>query len=194
MANKTTRAITEEEYKSIITTIRTGFVLPSGQRVRPNEKVAFALTLEANLGMRISDILELRLKDFIYENGKHRLNIIEKKTGKKRTFSVPIQVYSYIQKYALDNGIKPTQRLCELTPRTIQNHLALTCEYLGIEGNVSSHSFRKYYATSIYNQTGSLLIIQRLLQHSSLQVTSKYLNVESREVEQAIQNHICLPA
>ena len=113
---------------------------------------------------------------------------------KKRTFSVPIQVYSYIQKYAIENEIKPTQRLCELTPRSIQNHLAQTSEYLGLEGAVSSHSFRKYYATSIYNQTGSLLIIQRLLQHSSLQVTSKYLSVESKEVEQAIQNHICLPA
>lgn len=194
MANKTTRAITEEEYKIIITTIRSGFVLPSGQRVRPNEKVAFALTLEANLGMRISDILDLKLKDIVFENGKHRLNVIEEKTKKKRTFTVPLEVYSYIQAYAYKNEIKPTQRLCELTPRTIQNHLALTCEYLGIDGAVSSHSFRKYYATSIFNQTGSLLIIQRLLQHSSLQVTSKYLNVESKEVEQAIQNHICLPA
>ena len=194
MANKTTRAITEEEYKNIITTIRTGFVLPSGQRVRPNEKVAFALTLEANLGVRISDCLYLRMSNFVKENGKYRLDYIEQKTKKRRTFTVPTEIYAYIYEYAYKNEIKPTQRLCELTSRTIQNHLALTCEYLGIEGNVSSHSFRKFYATSIYNNTGSLLVVQRLLQHSSLQVTSKYLNVESREVEQAIQNHICLPA
>ena len=53
--NKKTLALTEEQYKEIIDTIRTGFLSS-----RPNQRIATALVLEANLGLRISDILQLR--------------------------------------------------------------------------------------------------------------------------------------
>ena len=47
--NKKTIAITAEQYKTIIATMKQGF---SG--CRPNERIATALILEANLGLRIS--------------------------------------------------------------------------------------------------------------------------------------------
>lgn len=50
--NKKTRALTQEQYEEIIKTMQEGF---SG--TRPNERVATALVIEANLGIRISDIL-----------------------------------------------------------------------------------------------------------------------------------------
>ena len=53
--NKKTKALTTEQYKEIIQTMREGF---SG--CRPNERTATALVLEGNLGLRISDILQLR--------------------------------------------------------------------------------------------------------------------------------------
>ena len=59
--NKKTRALTEEQYRKIITTINEGFVTAAGERVKPNSRIATALTLEANLGLRISDILHLTI-------------------------------------------------------------------------------------------------------------------------------------
>ena len=58
MPNKRTVALTVEQYKNIIQTMKEGF---SG--CRPNHRIATALMLEANLGLRISDILRLRLCD-----------------------------------------------------------------------------------------------------------------------------------
>ena len=52
--NKKTVALTTEQYKEIITTMQSGF---SG--FRPNPRIAMALQLEANLGLRISDIVKL---------------------------------------------------------------------------------------------------------------------------------------
>ena len=104
MANKKTRAINKEEFEKIISTIRTGFVLPDGDRVRPNERVAVALTLQANLGLRIGDIVHLRLADIIFEGGRYHLDIVEQKTGKSRTFTVPAEVYIYLQNYAINKG------------------------------------------------------------------------------------------
>ena len=51
--NKKTKALTTEQYKEIIQTMKEGFC-----GCRPNERIATALVLEGNLGLRISDIVK----------------------------------------------------------------------------------------------------------------------------------------
>ena len=75
--NKKTVALTTDHYKEIITYMKKGFC-----GCRPNERIATALMLEANLGIRISGILKLRLADIVRDGDRYRLSIIEKKTGK----------------------------------------------------------------------------------------------------------------
>lgn len=193
MANFRTRAVSTEEFKLIIDTIRTGFVLPDGKRVKSNERIATALILQANLGVRCGDIVKMRLADIILENGRYHLAITEEKTQKMRNFTVPAEIYIFIQNYALRRSIKPTQRLFDLSVRTIQNHLQLTCEYLGIHG-VSTHSFRKFFAQKIYeNNNYDIVLVKELLQHSSVAITQRYVGVGSKRIEDALRNHIVLP-
>ena len=80
--NKKTTALTTEQYKNIITSMKEG----SGF-FRPNERVAAALVLEGNLGLRISDIVKLRPCDIVNDGGRFRLSIVEQKTGKERVFT-----------------------------------------------------------------------------------------------------------
>ena len=75
MANKTTVALTQEQLKEIIETMRSG-----GAGFRPNDRIAACLILEANLGLRIEDILQLRLADFLKDGTNYRINIVEQKT------------------------------------------------------------------------------------------------------------------
>ena len=89
--NKTTVALSKRRYKEIIKTMKEG-----GTGFRPNTKIATALVLEANLGLRIEDILSLKLGDIIADGNRYRLNIVEKKTGKKRVFTVPKPIYKYL--------------------------------------------------------------------------------------------------
>ena len=190
--NKKTVALTEIQYKNIIKTIRTGFVCSDGHVVKPNQRIATALSLEANLGLRISDILQLRLSVIIHDGNRYRLNIVEKKTKKKREFTVPIEIYSYIQNYALENGINPAAKLFDMSERTVQNHLQLVCNYLGYE-NISTHSFRKYFATSIYeNNNYNIELVRVLLQHSSVVTSQRYIGLQRKEIENALQKHIKL--
>lgn len=194
MSNFKTRAVTEVEYKNIITALRTGFILPSNQHIRPNEKVAVALTLEANMGMRINDILHLKLSDIKRNGGRYHLNVKEEKTGKLRTFMVPVEIYAFIQQYAIDKGIKPNQRLFDITTRAVQNSLKLACKYLEIDG-VSTHSFRKFFAQMIYDANdNNIELVRELLQHSSIAVTQHYIGVDSKIIEKALQKHVFLPA
>ena len=182
--NKKTKALTTEQYKEIIQTMKEGFC-----GCRPNERIATALVLEGNLGLRISDIVKLRPCDIVRDGDRLRLEIVEQKTGKRRIFTVPLIIAQYIENYCLRNGIRSDERIFPITERAIQKQLAIVCDYLGFEG-ISTHSFRKWYATEIYNNNGyDIALVQRLLQHSSAAVTQRYIGIESQRIEQAIERH-----
>ena len=70
--NKKTVALTTAQYKEIIQTMKQGFC-----GCRPNERIATALMLEANLGIRISDILKLRLADIVRDGDRYRLSMLQ---------------------------------------------------------------------------------------------------------------------
>ena len=185
--NKKTKALTTEQYKEIIQTMKEGFC-----GCRPNERVATALVLEGNLGLRISDIVKLRLCDIVLDGDRYRLEIVEQKTGKRRIFTVPLVIQQYIENYCLRNGLRRDERIFPLTERAIQKQLKIVCDYLGFEG-ISTHSFRKWYATEIYKNSGyDIALVQRLLQHSSAATTQRYIGMEPQRIEAAIQGHTTL--
>ena len=182
--NKKTKALTTEQYKEIIQTMKEGFC-----GCRPNERVATALVLEGNLGLRISDIVKLRLCDIVLDGDRYRLEIVEQKTGKSRVFTVPLVIQQYIENYCLRNGIRRDERIFPLTERAIQKQLKIVCDYMGFEG-ISTHSFRKWYATEIYKNSGyDIALVQRLLQHSSAATTQRYIGMEPQRIEAAIEGH-----
>ena len=192
MANKQTVALTVEQYYKIITAIQNGFVAEDGRRVRPNDRIATILVLEANIFMRISDILQMRLSSIIRDGDRYRLDIIEKKTKKKRQFTIPAEIYTFIQEYAINRGLKKDDLLFDITARQVQKHIQLVVNYLGIEGDISTHSFRKMGATEVYKHEKDIFIIKELLQHSSIQTSEKYINIRREAVDRAIAIHILL--
>jgi len=188
LANKTTIALTREQFEEIITTMRTG-----GAGFRRNDKIATALILEANLGIRIGDILKLTPKSIIKDGNRYRLNIIEEKTEKKRYFTVPNEIYTFIKEYCVRHKINPDERLFPFTERNVQKYLAKVMDYLEYE-NVGTHSFRKFFATDILEKNNyNIVLVQQLLQHSSPSTTQRYIGITSEQMENALKGHIALP-
>ena len=93
--NKRTRAIDEDTYKLIIATMKNGFV-HEGVQYKPNERIATVLVLEYNLGLRVGDILQLKVDNFVKDGSRYRIDIYEQKTGKYRNFTVPNEVYQFV--------------------------------------------------------------------------------------------------
>ena len=190
--NKKTIALDKEQYKQIITAIRTGFTTPDGYTFKPTNRLATVLVLQANLGLRLSDILHLHICDIVKDAGRYRLDIVEQKTGKSRTFTIVPELHSYMLQYAADNGINSKAKLFDITERAVQKQLKIVCDHLGLE-NISTHSFRKFYATEIYKNNGyDIELVRHLLQHSSAIITQRYIGIQPAKIEQAIQSHICL--
>ena len=189
--NKRTIALDKEQYNLIISTIRNGFSY-NDSVFCPNDRLATLLVVQANLGVRVSDILKLTLSDIIKESGRYRLDIVEQITGKERNFTVPNQLYDYLVEYATQNKIGSQARLFPICERAVQKQLKIVADYLGLPG-ISTHSFRKFYATSIYLENDyDIELVRHLLQHSSSTVTQRYIGISTARVEQSINKHVCL--
>ena len=79
-----------------------------------------------------------------------------------------------------------------IAKRQIQKHLKLVCVFLGYKG-ISTHSFRKFFTTEIYKANGyNVALVQKLLQHSSTAVTQRYIGIQQKELEAAIENYLYL--
>ena len=191
--NKKCRPLEKEEYEKIIETITFGFEDEKGKCYGRKQTAAVLITM-ANSGLRINDALSIRLCDFAKDGNRYHFNNFrEQKTKKTRPFTIAPEVYTFLQTYALENGIKPDSRLFNISSRGVSKHLKRVCEYLGYE-RVGTHSFRKFFATSIYNNNGyNIELVRFLLNHSSITCSQAYLGVSPQIVEKALLNHIYIP-
>jgi integrase len=179
-----TRPLEIEEYRNIIESFLNGFTNRDGSIFRPNKQIALALQLQASLGLRIGDVLNLRVNSF--KNGK--LEIREDKTDKLQYREINANVYNYIKDYAIDNTLAQTDKLFKIKVRAVQKQLKLITDYLGLD-NISTHSFRKLYATTVYESNQhNLELVKELLNHTSIATTQRYIRVSQQAINQASAN------
>lgn len=185
MGAYTTRVIEEDEYRRLLDTLRNGYEY-AGIRHRPNEKMADILNVEANLGIRLSDVLRLTPASFGWDGESWVLDIREKKTSKKRHFVVPKPIKAYIDTLAV--GKAENERIFRVSEDAVQLAVRNAAAYLGLH-NVSTHSCRKMMAMKIYLASGKdLALTCDFLQHSSPAITQRYLNRSSQVMESAIEH------
>lgn len=175
---------TEEQYEEIIKVLWNGSC--SGL-VRRNRVCAIILQTEANTGLRIGDVMRLRLCDIIYDNGRYRFHLTEHKTKKKRIFTVPTPVYNMLYRYAKANNIGNDELLFKMTIRNVQKKLDQVTDYLGYR-YISSHSFRKRFAIRAYESSNfDVNLVRTLLNHSDTATTIKYLGVSDDRIEKILK-------
>ncbi|KSV57754.1 tyrosine-type recombinase/integrase [Acetivibrio ethanolgignens] len=185
--NKRCVALSDEQYRESIRLLREGFVL-EGKIIKPNPRIATVAVLQASLGLRLGDVLQLNMGSFIKESGRWKLNIKEQKTGKVRDFTVPVEVYSFIQDYAINMGISAQAKLFDISERQVERHLNKVFSKMELPlRNYGSHSYRKYFASRIYLENEmNIELVRVLLQHSSVAVTQRYIGLSQKTVEDAL--------
>ena len=177
-----TIACTDEQYKEIIELLWNGTGI-----IRRNRTVAIILQTEANTGLRIGDVLKLRLNDIIRDGERYRFYMREHKTGKLRTFTVPDQCYRMLERYAKANDISPEDPLFKMTVRNVQSRLTTVTDYLGYK-YIGTHSFRKYAATRLYKISGyDIEMVRKFLQHSSSATTMRYIGLQDERFEKCLR-------
>lgn len=188
MGQYTTQALSEQDYYRVLETLENGFIANDGTKVKSCEWIAAALKLEANLGMRISDILQFKLSDIVKTDYGMKLHVIEQKTGKLQNYAVSKQIYDFIRLYCIDHNIDADTVIFKHTTREVQKKLKQCADYLGMK-NVSTHSFRKLFATKMYyDNDKDIVLVQRLLNHSSSTTTQRYIGISEERINKATEN------
>lgn len=191
MGRYETVTITREQVKDIVTTVREGYTDYSGVKHRPNTQLATILILEANLGCRIGDIMNLTTDSIIDDGGIYKLNIIEQKTGKRRNFIVPKPVKAFIDSYINESGIYRGP-LFDIKAPAVWKQLRAVTAYLGLE-NTSTHSLRKMAANTLFEASGhDIEVVREFLNHSSVKITQTYIKRSPEQMERAINKMVYL--
>ena len=160
-----------------------------------NYKFSLLFALGTFLGLRISDLLNLKWSDILNVD---TLTIIEKKTKKQRTIKINEQLQKHI--LACYREIKPLSSKDDIfksqkgTVYSVQRINVIFKEIrvkynLKIK-NFSTHSMRKTFGRQVYNNAGSnaelaLVKLSELFNHSDVRTTRKYLGLRSEELMEA---------
>ena len=146
----------------------------------PNLKHRIILSLLYSSGLRISELLKLRLEDIDFKayrihviNGKHRVTryvILSKLMAKG--------LKAYISHYTLGEYlISGYENKKPYSPSSVTKVLDRTLSNAKIKKHITVHSLRHSFAVHFLEQGGNILQLKSQLGHSSLQSTLTYLRV-----------------
>src|SRR5207247_1574088 len=63
-----------------------------------------------------------------------------------------------------------------LSTRVIESMIRQRVKKLGINKHITPHSFRRSFATNLYNKCKKLTTVQKLLGHSNINTTANYIH------------------
>lgn len=140
-------------------------------------------------GLRISDILKLRVRD-VY--GRQYINIREMKTGKQRRFEINPPLARALNTYC--EGRRPEEYLIKsrerdnkpITRSMAYKILQDAAEQFGLE-SIGTHSMRKTFGYHFYIQTKDVVTLMKIFNHSSQLMTLRYIGIEEEQVNEAIK-------
>lgn len=77
----------------------------------------------------------------------------------------------------------------DISEREVQRHLNLAIQKMGLPvRSYGSHGSRKLFATKIYVDSNyNIALVQKLLQHSSPNVTQRYIGIQQKDIEEALE-------
>ena len=145
-------------------------------------------TVGINTGLRISDILPLKVSDV---RGSHII-IKEKKTGKNKRFKINVPLRAELDKYTAnmsdDDYLFPSRKGDKPISRTqayrILNDVA---EALGVP-EIGTHTLRKTFGYWHYKKFKDVVILQKIFNHSAPSVTLSYIGITADIVDDTIDN------
>ncbi len=157
-------------------------------------------TLGINTGLRISDILKLKVEDVKESSGeiKEFLDLNEKKTKKQRVIYINDEVKNALEYYFDKTRLYDLERYL-FTSNKDKINKPITrcrawqlvhswCDEVGIKGRVGTHTLRKTAGYHMRMVGVPIEIIREVLGQKDMQVTKRYIGITDDEVTKVIKN------
>lgn len=143
------------------------------------------LELLYSSGLRASELCDLRINDV----GPMSVTISCGKRNKTRTVPVTQKAYEWIQLYICEyRGHEEGPLFMTILGKPVRRQLlcAMVLDYAHKAGlkNVTPHTLRHACATHLMNQGADILLIQKVLGHSSITSTQRYTHLSSCKMQE----------
>lgn len=161
--------------------------------IKPDPRNYTMVIAGLNTAFRIGDLLKLKWKDVFDENTRQcrrHIHIIEQKTGKERIVAINKMQRQVLEQY--HDIIRPLQPGEYLFTSKKEKGLPLSryqayriikeaAQYIGLEEHIGCHSLRKTFGYHAWKQGTQPAMLMNLYNHSSYQITKRYLGIEQDE-------------
>ncbi|NLK84569.1 MAG: site-specific tyrosine recombinase XerD [Aeromonadales bacterium] len=144
-------------------------------------------------GLRVSELINLKFDNLNLSDG---FVIVRGKGDKERMVPLCSRTIEWIERYISTFRLQkdPKQKcpyiflsgkgLGPMTRMAFWQRIKCYCRELGIDENISAHSFRHAFATHLLNHDADLRSVQLLLGHSSLTTTQIYTHVATARMHE----------
>lgn len=165
-----------------------------------NTRDELLFCLSINNGLRMSDILQLKIKDLIHLKPGEMVNIKEKKTGKANVVCLNKQVFKILHQYLEDRKPYNEDEYIFISKKGNNKPLQVStaslmvkrwCKSINLIGNFGSHSLRKtwgYHQRTRYGVETELLM--KRFCHSNMGITLRYIGLQDKQVNDLLLNEI----
>ena len=142
-----------------------------------------------NTGLRISDILGLNVGDVRNESC---VKLKEKKTGKLKQFPLNRKLKNLLKDFIKDRPddepLFYSQKMYRLDRSQFYVKLNEACKAVGVkETCIGTHTMRKTFGYHHYKQFKDVAILQEIFNHSSPQITLRYIGINQDEINKSYQ-------
>ena len=150
------------------------------------ERNRILFTLGINSGLRVSDILKLNVSDV---KSKTHIELKEKKTGKYKKFPINNKLKILLKGFTKDRcdnePLFLSQKGYRMERSQVYRMLNHACKAVGISENIGTHTMRKTFGYHHYKQFKDVAILQQIFNHSSPQITLRYIGISQDEIDKS---------
>lgn len=141
-------------------------------------------------GLRISDILKLKVKDV---KDRVSITLVEQKTDKAKTFAINKALIKELRWYCAG---RPDEEYLILSREGFNKPVTRDMAYkvlreagkqVGIE-HIGTHTMRKTFGFQFYQQTKDIVLLQKLFNHSATSITLRYIGIHQDAINNALKD------
>ena len=135
-------------------------------------------------GVRISDFKRLK-KENIQEN---TLKFIPYKTRAQKGKELHVPILQRAKKLIQDENSETQFLFNTITDQKMNEYLKKIADLAGIQKKITNHSARHTFATYFLQKTNDVATLQRLLGHSQISETMKYVHISNQKIDEQMKH------
>jgi integrase len=149
----------------------------------------FLFLFGINTGLRISDILPLKVRDVKDQN---YIILTERKTEKAKRFIIngdlKAEILDYIKGMSPDDYLFPSRMKGKPLSRIRAYAILHKAGAQAGIGEIGTHTLRKTFGYHFYKKHKDVALLQKIFNHSAPSVTLRYIGIEQDEIDDALRD------